>query len=219
MTIDDLVRMAHRIHHAEQWDLGARSSRETRNAFWARVIGCAHHGHGAYNPTPDPQWHLKSAGGGRPQSDDVAVSLPSREFWDCIGGVGADGYTFGVWSHSTPLPPEQEVFAPPVPSGVGPAPTPEPMPEPTPQPACRYQPPDLSALDALDDAARDAVLAVQALHHEVAALRVEVQALRDTARPAPDIAWPIYQGTLSLPGWLGGGRPITLPITLTPQED
>ncbi len=118
MTIHDLVAMAKRIHDAEGWALGTASTRDTRNAFWARVVGCAHHGHPEYNVTPDPQWHLKSAGGGRPQSDDVAVSMPSRAYWDCIAGVGAEGYQFIATGHVEPLPLEQEVFVPPVPRGT-----------------------------------------------------------------------------------------------------
>ena len=159
MTIDQLVAMAEHIHDAEDWRLGAGSTRETRNAFWARVVGCAYHGHPAYNLAPDRQWHVKNGGGGRPQSDDVAVSMPSRRYWDCIGGVGADGYTFRAGSHAEPLPPEQEVYAPPVPAGGGgEAPTPEPVPPPVPPP----RPCDLgpvlamlaevqAALDAIQD--------------------------------------------------------------------
>ena len=118
MTIDSLVAMAERIHDAERWQLGRSSTRETRNAFWARVVGCAYHGHPTYNPHPDPQWHVKNGGGGRPQSDDVAVSMPSRAYWDCIGGAGADGYTFRPGANAEPLPAEQDVYPPPVPEGA-----------------------------------------------------------------------------------------------------
>lgn len=124
MTIDQVVAIAQRIHDAEGYRLGSGSTREYRNAFWARAIGVVHHGHPIYNPTPDPQWHLKDGGGGRPQSDDVAVSMPSRQFWDCIGGVGADGYRFGASGHPEILPPEQNVYPPPVPAGVGATPPP-----------------------------------------------------------------------------------------------
>lgn len=119
MEPNEIAALAQRIHNAERWDLGARSTRETRNAFWARVVGIVHHGHPVYNPTPDPRWHLKSGGGGRPQSDDVAVRMPDRHFWDFIGGVGADGYTFGASADHGPLPMEQPVFPPPVPDGGG----------------------------------------------------------------------------------------------------
>lgn len=63
-----------------------------------------------------------------------------------------------------------------------PEPTPQPQPQPQPAPVCRYQPPDLSALDALDDTQRETLLAVQALQHEVAALRLEVQDARAALR-------------------------------------
>ena len=117
MTINELVQMAERIHDAERVNLGASSSREQRNAFWARVVGCAYWGHPAYNPTPDRQWHLKDGGGGRPQSDDVVVSLPSRNYWDCIPNAGVDGYRFEAASHTDTLPQIQNVYAPPKPAG------------------------------------------------------------------------------------------------------
>ena len=130
MTITQLVNMAERIHDAEHYDLGASSSREYRNAFWARVIGCAYHGHPVYNLFPDRQWHLKKAGPTSPQSDDVATSMPSRQAWDCIPGAGADGYRFEA-DHIGVLPSGQVVYAPPVPSGSA---TEPPEPEPAPEP-------------------------------------------------------------------------------------
>jgi hypothetical protein len=119
VNINQLVTMAQRIHDVEGYNLGTASTREYRNAFWARVIGCAYHGHPVYNPTPDTQWHLKNGGNGRPQTDDVATSMPSRAYWDCIGGVGLDGYSFGAQGHAEPLPLDQNVYAPPVPAGAG----------------------------------------------------------------------------------------------------
>lgn len=123
MTITELTRMAKRIHDAEGWKLGAGSTRETRNAFWERVLGCAHWGHPTYNATPDPQWHCKDPDGpnpgSRPASDDVAVSLPSRNAWDCIPGVGADGYRFEPEHTPFFLPHEQFVFVPAKPDGAG----------------------------------------------------------------------------------------------------
>ena len=122
MTITQLVAMAERIHDAEGWHLGAGSSRATRNAFWERVIGCAYWGHPTYNATPDPQWHCKDPDGpqgGRPAADDVAVSLPSRQSWDCIPGAGAEGYRFEADATPFLLPPEQFVFVPSKPAGSG----------------------------------------------------------------------------------------------------
>jgi len=124
MTIDQLVDMAERIHDDEGYKLGSASTRDYRNAYWARVIGCAYHGHPKYNPTPDKQWHLKKADPSRPQTDDVATSMPSRNYWDCINSVGTDAYSFGVSGHNAPLSPEQIVYPPPVPAGASPGPTP-----------------------------------------------------------------------------------------------
>lgn len=125
MTIEDLVELAKRVHAAERMDFGANSSRDQRNAHWARIVGIAHWGHKDYNPTPDPQWHIKDGGGGRPQSDDVAVSMPTRDFWDCIGGAGAVGYTFRP-NYDGFLPPEQNVYPPPKPNGGDELPPPPP---------------------------------------------------------------------------------------------
>lgn len=132
MTITQLVEMAERIHDTEGHNLGSHSTRDTRNAFWMRVIGCAHFGHPFYNPAPDASWHVKDAGGGRPMSDDTAVHLPSREAWDCIPGAGADGYRFEADAIGV-LPAVQHVYAPTRPSGSGPAPKPEP-----PKPSVSY---------------------------------------------------------------------------------
>lgn len=120
MTINQLVAMAERIHDAEGWNLGASSTRDTRNAFWMRVIGCAYWGHKDFNLHPDRQWHMKDPDGegGRPHSDDVAVSMPARNFWDCIPGAGADGYRFEA-SFEGVLPLDQTVFIPMVPKGGG----------------------------------------------------------------------------------------------------
>lgn len=123
MTIDDLKDMAELIHDTEGYRLDASSTREYRNAFWARVIGCAYHGHPRYNSQPDRQWHLKKASADRPQTDDVATSLPSRNHWDCISGVGSNGYKFEVTFHGV-LPNDQIVYAPPVPDDYAPEPIP-----------------------------------------------------------------------------------------------
>lgn len=120
MDINQFVELAERVHNAERMNFGSSSTREERNRQWARIVGIAHHGHKSYNPTPDPQWHLKNGGGGRPQSDDVVVSLPSRKFWDCIPSAGADGYRFQASGHGDEaLPAVQEVYPPPVPDGGG----------------------------------------------------------------------------------------------------
>lgn len=119
---------------AEAIDPGAKSfkstsTRETRNEKWAFIIGCAYWGHPVYNPTPDPQWHIKSAGGNRPQSDDVTVSMPSRNYWDCIPGSGSDSAYFEAHDGGK-LSAEQNVYAPPVPEGGGTEPVEPVEPEP-----------------------------------------------------------------------------------------
>lgn len=137
MTITELVRMAKRIHDAEGWHLGASSTRDRRNAFWERVVGCAYWGHPVYNSTPDPQWHCKDPDGpgGRPQSDDVAVSMPSRNAWDCIPGAGADGYRFEADHEPFILPADQFVFVPAKPNAPSVTPTPPVEPPKPPVPA------------------------------------------------------------------------------------
>jgi len=111
MNIEELVEMAEWIHDDEGYDLGASSTRDQRNLFWSRVIGVAAWGDPVYNPIPDPQWHLKDGGGGRPQSDDVAVSMPSRLAYDCITGSGADHYRFELVAIGV-LPADQHVYPP-----------------------------------------------------------------------------------------------------------
>jgi hypothetical protein len=115
---EDVARIAQTVHDAERVDLGAGSSRDYRNAFWERVIGIVHYGHPVYNDRPDPRWHIKDAGNGRPQSDDVAVIMPGRHYWDCIPGAGAAGYSFRC-SYDGVLSAEQNVYKPRVPDGGG----------------------------------------------------------------------------------------------------
>jgi len=128
LTIDQVLQIAKRVHDDEGYDLGNGSSAEARayrNAYWARAIGCCHHGHPVYNPdNADPQWCIKDAGGGRPQSDDVvSIATPAkgspyqaRDSWDCIPGSGLPGYHFEA-SYIGYLPDGQNIYPPPVPSG------------------------------------------------------------------------------------------------------
>lgn len=118
VAIDDVSRIAQAIHDAEGVNIGAGSTREYRNDFWARVVGAVHWGLPPYNGTPDPSWCLKDGGGGRPQSDDVIVKCATREFWDCIPGAGANGYRFSCSKDPHPLPGNQNVYAPPRPAGA-----------------------------------------------------------------------------------------------------
>ena len=61
---------------------------------------------------PDPNWCVKDAGGGRPQSDDVIVVCSTRDAWDLIGGAGANGYSFHE-DYLGRLPSVQNVYPPP----------------------------------------------------------------------------------------------------------
>ena len=119
VSIDDVPRIAQAIHDAEGINIGAGSTRDYRNAFWARVVGAIVWGLPPYNTKPDASWCLKDGGSGRPQSDDVIVKCASREFWDCIPGSGANGYRFSCSKDAHPLPMEQNVYAPPKPAGGG----------------------------------------------------------------------------------------------------
>jgi hypothetical protein len=205
-NINDFIVLAKRIHDAEGMDFGSRSTRDSRNRQWARIVGIAHHGHPAYNPTPDPRWHLKNGGGGRPQSDDVVVLMPERAFWDCIVSAGTKDYYFHVGGHADPLPPEQEVYPPPVPDGSAPTPQPSPEPQPTPAPApvaCNCKA-DLervtSALVALTNtvASQASVLAGlnERLDEEWAA-RVWTGTDPERVPPAPPVPeFPAYQGSV-----------------------
>lgn len=119
----DIVALAQRVHDAERMNFGASSSRDQRNEQWERIIGIVAHGHPVYNPTPDPRWHIKRASASRPPSDDVAVLMPSREFWDFIPGAGADGYSFRA-TYDGVLPSDQIVYAPKRPADAGAVPPP-----------------------------------------------------------------------------------------------
>ena len=101
------------VHDGTGVDLGSRSSRDSRNRFFAGAVAVVHYGHARYNPRgPDANWCIKDGGSGRPQSDDVIVRCNSRDAWDLIGSAGADGYRFHL-DYIGRLPGEQNVYAPP----------------------------------------------------------------------------------------------------------
>jgi hypothetical protein len=120
MDIHGVMSIMKRVHDEEGWNLGTNSTRDQRNYFLERVCGIVHWGHPTYNSTPDAQWHCKDADGphgGRPPSDDVVVSMPSRTMYDCIPGCGADGYRFAP-SNGEFLEAAQYVFVPAKPKQV-----------------------------------------------------------------------------------------------------
>lgn len=133
LTPEQIADIARRVITAERMNFGKSSDsdggRAQRNRDWARIAGIIYHGHPAYNPTPDPRWHIKDAGGGRPQSDDVLAFKDTRMIIDFIGGAGADGFTVRAGHWEGPIGPEQNIYAPPVPEGwssIIPNPTPAP---------------------------------------------------------------------------------------------
>lgn len=107
------------VHNGERWNLGSGTSRESRVDFLWRAVGIIHYGHPGFNPQGgDPDWCVKDAGSGRPPSDDVLVRCSTREAWDLIGVAGANGYSFHT-DYLGRLGSDQNVYAPPVPSGGG----------------------------------------------------------------------------------------------------
>ena len=101
------------IHNQGGYNLGTNSTRDYRIAFINGAVAAIYYGHPRWNPQgPDPNWCVKDAGGGRPQSDDVIVKCATREAWDLIGGAGANGYQFHQDSLGI-LPREQNVYPPP----------------------------------------------------------------------------------------------------------
>lgn len=215
VSSDGVAEIAKAIHDAEHVDLGAASTRDSRNAFWARVMGVVHFGHPVYNPTPDSSWCIKDGGNGRPQSDDVAVKCVSREFWDCIGGAGAPGYTFRCNKDAGPLPNEQNVYAPPRPAeggassgGGGNPPSTPPSTDLGPVlQAIAALKADLATLTVKVDAvagvavdARDAALSAAHDAREVNAWRME-------PKPVPVLAVPCLVGRVPKP--FGGSSEVT----------
>ncbi len=92
---EEALRIIRLVHDTERWDLGSRSTRDSRVQFFFSAMAAVHYGHPRYNPAGgDPGWCVKDAGGGRPPSDDVMVRCSSRDAWDTIGSAGANGYSF-----------------------------------------------------------------------------------------------------------------------------
>ena len=113
IDISEALSIIRGVHDGTGADLGSRSSRDSRNRFFAGAVATIHFGHSRYNSKgPDSNWCIKDGGSGRPQSDDVIVRCNSREAWDLIGGAGASGYSFHM-DYIGRLPGDQNVYAPP----------------------------------------------------------------------------------------------------------
>lgn len=144
--------------------------------------------------------------GGGIDCDKVMERAAPHAIYDIVVSAGGPQNRPG-WSHArnhdgTLAYGRPSMAVEPEPYDTTPGPSPTPTPVPVPAPDCRYQPVDLQpVLDAL-----------AALRRELAEVRQIAEAARDKAPPVIDVVTPapVYRGTLSLPGWLGGGRPITL---------
>jgi hypothetical protein len=112
LSVTQVLDIVERVYRAHGWQPDDRTSRDARNEMFEAAIAAVHYGHPWFNATPDPQWHIKRASADRPQSDDVVVSLPSRNYYDLIGGAGAPGWQFSVGPHNDPLPAAQIVYPP-----------------------------------------------------------------------------------------------------------
>lgn len=112
ISMEEAVQILQRIFAENRYNLGSSSTREERNLYLERGVAAIHYGHIRYNPTGrDPLWCIKDAGGGRPQADDVIARCDTRDAWDLIGGIGADGW---VWAphYLGPLAAGQNVYPP-----------------------------------------------------------------------------------------------------------
>lgn len=113
ISINEAVSLIEGFHNGSGANLGSRSTRDSRNAFFASAVATIYYGHTRWNPKgPDNSWCIKDGGSGRPQSDDVIVKCQSRESWDTIGSAGADGYRFHI-DFIGILPRDQNVYPPP----------------------------------------------------------------------------------------------------------
>ena len=103
-----------RVHNELGFNLGSRSTRESRIAWLWTAMAVAHYGHFRFNPGGgDRNWCVKDAGSGRPPSDDVMVRCDSREAWDTVLSAGGDGYRFHL-DYLGRLGSDQNVYPPPL---------------------------------------------------------------------------------------------------------
>jgi len=110
--IDEAASIIRFIYEDNGYHIGSGSSRDLRNLYLERAVAALHFGHSRYNPQgSDSNWCIKNAGAGRPQSDDVIVRCDTRDAWDLIAGIGADGYSWHI-DYLGSLTSDQIVYAP-----------------------------------------------------------------------------------------------------------
>jgi hypothetical protein len=112
ISFEEALGILKTVYGESRYDLGSRSTREQRNVYLERATAVLHYGHPRYNPTGrDPNWCIKNGGPGRPQADDVIVRCDTRDAWDLIAGIGADGWAWAP-HYIGRLPGEQRVYPP-----------------------------------------------------------------------------------------------------------
>jgi hypothetical protein len=110
--IDEAATLIRFIYEDNRYNIGSGSNRDVRNLYLERAVAALHFGHSRYNPRgPDSNWCIKNGGSGRPQSDDVIVRCDTRDAWDLVAGMGADGYSWHK-DYIGRLPSDQIVYAP-----------------------------------------------------------------------------------------------------------
>jgi len=112
IDVNEAVNIIFRIYSDMRWDIGGRSSRDQRNLYLEAAVAALHFGHARFNPAgPDSDWCIKTGGPGRPQADDVIVRCGSRDAWDLVVSIGANGYHWHT-DYIGRLPGVQQVYAP-----------------------------------------------------------------------------------------------------------
>ncbi len=110
----EMLSILIRVHDELGFDLGSRSTRESRIEWLWTAVAVAHYGHRVLNPAGgDRNWCVKSGPDGRPPSDEVIVRCDTRDFWDTVGGAGADGYRLQL-NYDGILPSNQPMYPPPL---------------------------------------------------------------------------------------------------------
>jgi hypothetical protein len=112
IPIDEAVQIIRKIYDDLGYRLGNGTTREQRNVYIERAVAALHYGHIRFNPLGrDPNWCIKNGGPGRPQSDDVIARCDTRDAWDLVSGIGADGYSWAPHFLGR-LPGDQAVYPP-----------------------------------------------------------------------------------------------------------
>jgi hypothetical protein len=219
--IDEAFAIVQRVYGAFGWKPDHTTTRDERNVMLESSVACVHYGHATFNPNGgDPRWCIKSAGGGRPQSDDIIVLSPTREYWDLIPNAGAANWYFNLGAHSEPLPGEQQVYPPSqasLPGGVvdpGPGPDPGPDPGPTPPPESETERLILIALGNLHGKVDQVLVNQQRIYSKLE--EMESQQAKDTGQVGN---WMVEQAEGTIKAIVGVNADGTTGAPLGPRID